>query len=303
MIKAIMAKPFVRKTVIGSMFAAAALGVNAANNKTSNPIQQPQYTEISSTASSAVSAAAMSGVTQQQPTRNTKLDSKIRNLAENDQELRENNDYLNTQYSDYGAFGASVEVQLMLDDILIGQAFTKFRKEKGVELWQLSQTLEDVKSGKISKYDNLITNMLLSDKGSLTSADVDKAIDKLAKNCDEMEAYLSNTFTKIRRRNFGGLLSQIAINNNGKPNFERTNAAIDENAKIYFPDKADYDEYTRKVNAFKAKNNSKLDLISYKLYLADYMIMQKMLNDSEYFKNNKEFKKYFDREFVNKAQP
>lgn len=60
MIKPITTSPFIRRAAVGAMMAGAvAVGANAANKNNNSASEQPMYTELSSTASSAVAAAAM----------------------------------------------------------------------------------------------------------------------------------------------------------------------------------------------------------------------------------------------------
>ncbi len=60
MIKPITTSPFIKRAAVGAMMAGAvAVGANAANKHNNSVSEQPMYTELSSTASSAIAAAAM----------------------------------------------------------------------------------------------------------------------------------------------------------------------------------------------------------------------------------------------------
>lgn len=306
MIKPIISSPIVKRTILGTMMAGVVTaGAMAKPNQTENP-NQIQYTEVASPSAaegSKVLAFASNPVVNT-TVRNRALDNKIISLAENAQERKENQDYLDGRYNKFGTYGATVDIQMMLDEILIDQALTKFSNAKSAELDKAAENVK--KNGDADANTIIFLATLGTDVSTLTKGGIEKAKTQLDENVSIMKKHIANKYTPVRRQGYGNILAPDVLASNGKPSFETVSNTIDKNAKDLLVTKAEQDEYFAKVNKFNAEqggsktDEQKANLLSYKLFLLDSMVIKKVFGLSNFFKDNKEFNKFFEQEFMSK---
>lgn len=307
MIKPVISNP-IRKTIIGTMMAGAvATGAVAQNRQNQeNSSNHVQYTEVSSKeAAEGVKLLAFASTPADNIVRNKYLDKNIIALSENAEEAKQNQAFLDDSYNRYGTYGGTLHIQLTLDEALLTQAITKFQKDISVELWEM-QAIEDSYND-LPEADKMNILALLGkfSESNSSKMDVDKMVNEMADASNSFRNYLDNDFVH-RRRAYGDILSPDALNKNGKPNFEKTSALIDKFANETFTTTEERTFYKSRVNLFNIDQDgsttteSKINLLSYKLFLIDKMMAEKFLNSNSYFKDNEEFHKYLEREFLSK---
>ena len=308
MIKPIISSPMIKRTILGTMMAGAVTAGAIANPNQTENLNQIQYTEVASPSAaegSKVLAFASNPVVNT-TVRNRALDNKIIALAENAQERKENQDYLNNTYAKYGTFGATVDIQLLLNDITLEQAITKFQKNASAKLWEMQATEDDYNSLPAKDKNNILAVLGKLSEGSNSKLDLNKMVNDMSDASKNFRDYLGNDFAKSRRRAYADILSTQALNQNGKPNFETTSTLVDKYANEALSTQTERNTYAAKVRNFNTAQGGsktieqKANLISYKLFLIDSMLIQKYINSVEFFKNNKEFNKFFEQEFMSK---
>ena len=312
MVKPITTSPAVRRAVLGTMLTGIAVtGAFAANNRNNTAEERPQYTEVSSAASSAVKAMAMPVVNSDKNTHNAQVDKVAYYLCKNEEEIQATKQILDAKYAEDGLYGASIELQLMCDDELLRESVRNFQKETSKKLGEELMYIyahEELSAAEIVNLGLFFRSLgIETENKKITEDDISNASDELASNCDNVLNYLNNDFLKLRYSGYGNVLSEEALKLNGKPTAEKASAAVDQNVKnILKNNQAGQNEYFAKVKKFDlAQNGSKTvaqkaNLISYKVFTLDSIIMKKVLNGIDYFKNNKKFNEYYEKEFLSK---
>lgn len=292
--------------------AGAAVAKSRGNNS-SNNIQQTEVASRSAAEGVKLFAMTNDNVSSSNVVRNKDLDNRIIALGDNEQEVRENKEYLDNVYAKFGPFGATIDAQLLMDDILLGETITKYQKDTSKKIAELQMT--DALYDELPDEDKVnILGILggLSEKSD-SKLDTDKMSNDLYNAAKSFRNYVEGDFAKSRRRAYSDILSTTALNQNGKPDFEMALKSVDKFADESITDEIEKELHKRKLKLFKIyksfpkdafmTDQQKLDFLAYKLYLIDIHLIRKFLNSNEYFKNNHKFERYLDNEFLGKASP
>lgn len=311
MIKPIMGNSVVKKAVLGSMLAGALVAGNA-TTKQDNSAKNIQYTEISKEASAA--SKAMSVPNLMQPVQGNgvvhyrALDQKIRNLAENPEEAKLYNRFINDVYNSFGTYGAALYMQKTLDEQLLYDLTTKFKNELPQRYAKIANDVEKNKNLSASQIDILIG---LGDESLLYSsrAEALAAKEAMENGATKFIEILMGPVSEDRIRVFGNMFNLEEAKNKPKPTFEELSRGIDKTIEnIYANDNDAKNTYKQSVKAFESKlganpsKEAKARLIAFKFYTLDTILMETATRNLKIGKNL-HYYNMFQEGFVEKAKP
>ena len=126
MVKAIFSNPIGRKIATTAMLTTAVLSTNAANLKNNNASNTTPQTEVVSKEAAEAIRVRFQEVRLQHFDHNKKMDKLILDTTDSRKETRNTKTTLDAIYKVHGTFGAMIELQRLLDDYYIDNAFDSY---------------------------------------------------------------------------------------------------------------------------------------------------------------------------------
>lgn len=309
MIKPITGNSLVRKSILGVMMAGAVTAGSVAA-KTSPANNKSQFTEISKEAASASKAIVAPNITNVQQQNRTvhyrALDQKIRDLSENEKELSVNNKFIKDCYELLGTYGAAAYMQKTLDENLLKETTSKFKKEAAVKYKRLAQSADENKN--IDGGTKLMLGLLGDQSAFKTREEIEKEAKDMDAGATRFLELLDGYINTERLVGFGNLLYD-AQNSTKKPSYDEVSTAIDKTMEhLYGNNQEAMKEYHTKVNDYIKKVGTnptvekKATILAYKFYVLDTIAMNNAAKNCN-IGHNRDFQKEYNSHFVNKARP
>ena len=237
-----------------------------ATNPITNVNKTPNQTEVvSKEGAAALRAASLQGVQQASVMHNQRLDYTFRKFGKNAEETKQINTIINDVYNNYGTFLASVQIQHELDR----QQLYLLLKQDTKTLSKINPTLAKEVSEIGPEFYNGVRN----------------------NNAARVEKWLNEEYTP-------SLLGLLSFNH--KPTGEEMIKKLDELAEkkagFSVNDLIDYhtdcDNFRDKALKGKKDNLSMSELVAYKMFAIDKIIIKKTLTNNNFFGENSHFRKY-----------
>lgn len=309
MIKPIIQYSIIRKAAIGMMLAGATLGASASCNNSSKVSTDPIANEqvMSSAAASSLAAGATANTPNFEP--NKLISKKLISMAENETEVTDAKDYIDKTFKKFGTYAGTWIAQTAINQSYYLDILEKFDKAESERLMALGQepghnlSREELKRG---GFEEGITK---------TQAQARKDLFDLG----EFVNFANDHFTSP----VGFLATHASFVNealaNGIPSYEKCSAAVDKYVNSALEnnwfDQDDMQKYKTGVNNYinnlqAATRNSvqgKANTIAYKIYLFEFMILEKYFTGTsskiEHKKFDAKFLKYLQGEYSKQTNP
>lgn len=306
MIKPITTSPFVKRAVLGTLMAGiAATGSFAATNRSSSESARPQYSEVSSTASSAAKAMSMP-ISTSSTGKNQQLVNNLRSLAQDSEETAAYNRLIDREYEDLGLYGGTASLQLRFAELGINQTIVDFYRDKKALLTNAAEAVGKNQAPD-AKFLPLYTS-LGGDIGTMSKGSIEAAITHFEDDILSplQKHIISGPYSNLRRQNYS-FMTEEAYAAKRKPGAETVNNDIDKCANFFFQeDKTKLAMYNKKTKEFDAAQNGsktpeqKANLIAYKIFLIDSTVAKEIFARNKFISKNKDFGTYFEKNYLSK---
>ncbi len=238
-----------------------------ATNPITNVSKTPNQTEVvSKEGAAALKAASLQGVQQSPVTsvHNMKLETMYKKFAANSNEVQMVNNIVNDFYKQYGTFLASARIQHELDR---QQLFVLLQADNTTLARVNPQLAKEVKETGPQFYKSVIPN-------------ADKVTKWLEKEYSPALVQLLNFDHKPTAKE---VLKQIDLIAEKKAGFS-VDDLIDYHVEV--------DDYKRKYTKDRTDNMSMSDLIAYKIFVLDKILIKKSLTNCNFFGKDSHFDNY-----------
>lgn len=289
--------PTLRNIAIGAMFAGAVAAGHGAKPVTNPQTERPMQEQlISSDASKALAAVVLS----QTPSfeHNKAIDNKLIALSGNEEEVKNNTEAIDSYYKAFGTSGAVMAMQGMLDDIYLGKTMDEFHQK---ETTALRKQLENPTKEQSEEY---LHDMLIQGKLGAGIGIADYYCEKLDGSVQNVKKYFMEGWAPHRT----SYLNNAVKAGNGKPSAKTCSEYMDKLEKsVTFFTEEDHKAYRNNVAEYEAKlGSSEVDqsnLVAYKLFLIDKMVIMNTIKGLPMIKNSKTFDSVFKKSYEQMLYP
>lgn len=296
MIKGITKSPIIRNLAIGAMFAGAVAAGQATKPVTNPQTERPMQEQLmSKDASKALLALTLS----QTPSfeRNRAIDNKVMELSTTEKDKKENAEAMTSYYKSLGTNGAVMVLQGMLCDYCFEKTIDEFHKK---ETAALRKQLENPTKEQKDEYWH---DMVMQAKvGKISIADY--YCERLDASVQNLKKYYKESWAPHRIT----YLNNAIKAGNGKPSAKIASDYMDRlERSINSFTEEEHKAYKNGVAEYEAKlGNSAIDqsnLVAFKMFLIDKLIIMKNAKDFPMIKNSKTFNSIFKKSFEQKLYP